>query len=249
MRELSLFTGGAGGALGTKLLGWQHRGYVEFNNYCQQIIRQRIKDGFLDEAPIFSDIRTFISDGYADSYQDLVDVVSAGFPCQPFSVAGKGEAENDPRNMWPETIDVIRRVRPKFAWLENVSNLITHEYIRTVFRDLAESGYESRWCVLSAGKLGASHLRERLWILSSNTECNTVQRWEVKTAERNKNPGKEQLSGLVQSGTWPTLPECKNVGADYGVAHRVDRLKAIGNGQVPAVVVAAWKLLSQDLIL
>tara|TARA_R100001377_G_scaffold83410_1_gene64876 strand:- start:324 stop:599 length:276 start_codon:yes stop_codon:yes gene_type:complete len=61
MKELSLFSGAGGGLLGTKLLGWEHCGYVEFNDYCQRVIAQRIDDGFLDEAPIFSDIKAFIS--------------------------------------------------------------------------------------------------------------------------------------------------------------------------------------------
>ena len=88
MKELSLFSGAGGGVLGTKLLGWEAIGYVEYNEYCQQVIAQRIEDGFLDEAPIFSDVRAFLSEGYAESYQGMVDVVTAGFPCQPFSIAG-----------------------------------------------------------------------------------------------------------------------------------------------------------------
>ncbi|HDZ62544.1 MAG TPA: hypothetical protein ENH40_05305 [Nitrospirae bacterium] len=80
VNELSLFSGAGGGLLGTKLLGWKHIGYVEFNEYCQKVIRQRIKDGILDEAPIFSDIRAFIDQGYAEAYQDMVDVLSGGLP-------------------------------------------------------------------------------------------------------------------------------------------------------------------------
>ena len=81
MRELSLFTGAGGGLLGTKLLGWRPVGYVENSEYCQRVIAARIRDGFLEEAPIFGDIRAFIGEGYAESYQGMVDVLSAGFPC------------------------------------------------------------------------------------------------------------------------------------------------------------------------
>ena len=87
MKELSLFSGAGGGVLGTQLLGWETIGYVEYNEYCQRVIRQRIEDGYLDEAPIFSDVNAFISEGYADAYKGMVGVISAGFPCQPFSVA------------------------------------------------------------------------------------------------------------------------------------------------------------------
>ena len=81
MKELSLFSGAGGGLLGTHhLLGWQTIGYVEYDDYCQKVLRQRIKDGLLDAAPIFGDIQGFISGGYAGSYAGMVDIVTAGFP-------------------------------------------------------------------------------------------------------------------------------------------------------------------------
>lgn len=167
MRELSLFSGGGGGLLATRwLLGWQTIGYVEINDYCQRIIQQRIRDGLLDEAPIFGDIRAFIDQGYAERYRGMVDVITAGFPCQPFSVSGKRKGKDDNRNMWPQTIECIRMVRPKYTFLENVPGLLTSGYIGTVLGDLAESGYDCRWRCLSAAELGAPHQRKRLWIIA-----------------------------------------------------------------------------------
>lgn len=165
---LSLFSGACGGDLGMQhLLGLQCRGYVEYDNYCQKVIRQRIKDGFLDSAPIFGDIREFISEGYAESYKGMVDVITAGFPCQPFSVAGKGKAERDDRNMWPETISVIRRIRPSIVFLENVPGLLSHEYAVTIFNDLTENGYEALPpLILGAYDVGAPHRRKRVWIMA-----------------------------------------------------------------------------------
>jgi len=89
MLELSLFSGAGGGLLGSKILGWKTVGMVEYDEYCQRVIMQRQADGLLDQCPVFGDVREFIRDGYAASYTGMVDVVSAGFPCQPFSVAGK----------------------------------------------------------------------------------------------------------------------------------------------------------------
>lgn len=77
MRELSLFTGIGGGLLGTKLLGWENIGYVEINEYCQRIIRARIDDGILNEAPIFTDVCEFVESGFADQYRGFADVVPA----------------------------------------------------------------------------------------------------------------------------------------------------------------------------
>jgi DNA (cytosine-5)-methyltransferase 1 len=75
MRELSLFSGAGGGLLGSHLLGWTPIGYVEWNDYCQRVIRQRIIDGILPNAPIFGDVRQFIQSGAASRYRGFVDVV------------------------------------------------------------------------------------------------------------------------------------------------------------------------------
>ena len=182
MNHLSLFTGAGGGELAFKYLIPEIKrtvGYVEFENYCQKVIRQRIKDGLLDAAPIFGDIRKFISEGYAEAYKGMVDVISAGFPCQEFSVAGKRKADKGSRNMWPGTIEVIRIVKPEIVYLENVPGLLSASsevdgitkrsvpYYGTILRELAEAGYNAKWTCLSAQAIGARHKRNRLWIYAS----------------------------------------------------------------------------------
>lgn len=179
---LSLFSGACGGDWGAqRLLGWKCKGYVEYEKYCQKIIKQRIKDGLLDAAPIFGDINNFISEGYAKSYKGMVIGITAGFPCQPFSVAGAKKGIDDQRNMWPQTIEVIRIIKPRYAFLENVPGLLSSKsgvdeitgrpisYLATIFRDLDEAGYNSVWQVLGASDVGAPHRRKRLWILAYTT--------------------------------------------------------------------------------
>ncbi len=253
MRELSLFSGAGGGLLGTKLLGWTHCGYVEYDDYCQRIIKQRIEDGLLDDAPIFGDIRAFIEEGYADSYSGMVDVVTGGFPCQPFSVAGKQAGADDPRNMWPATIDCIRRIQPKYAFLENVPGLISSGYFDTILGDLAESGYDAKWRVLSAAECGAPHKRDRLWIVATNVADAQQQRPQGGREERQatrptglrSGNGENENQGIrSDGGCWEVEPDVGRVA--HGVAARVDRLRALGNGQVPAVVAKAWELLTRD---
>jgi len=170
MRELSLFTGAGGGLLGTMLLGWEPVGYVEYDDYCQRVIAARIADGFLPAAPIFGDVRQFIQSGAAAEYRGFADVVTAGFPCQPFSLAGKQLGADDPRNMWPATLDTIRIVQPAWAFLENVPGLLSSGYFGRIVQDLAESGYDCRWRILSAAELGAPHKRDRLWIVAHAQE-------------------------------------------------------------------------------
>lgn len=167
MNELSLFSGAGGGLLGTKLLGWNPIGYVEWDDYCQRVIAQRIKDGFLPDAPIFGDIRAFASSGCAELYRGVTDVISAGFPCQPFSVAGKQKGADDERNMWPATAEVIGIVRPRFILLENVPGI--RGYLPVVVRDLRRLGYEvSRPLILGADDVGAPHRRKRIWIVAND---------------------------------------------------------------------------------
>jgi DNA (cytosine-5)-methyltransferase 1 len=169
MNELSLFSGVGGGLLASKyMLGWKTIGYVEWEDYPQRVLAQRIRDGLLDEAPIFGDIRTFVSEGYAERYRGMVDVVSGGFPCQPFSVAGRRKGESDTRNMWPATCEVIEIVKPKKVLLENVPGLISCGYIGDVLRDLSEIGYDAKWQTLSAKEVGACHKRDRFWIVADS---------------------------------------------------------------------------------
>lgn len=240
--ELSLFTGSGGGLLGTKLLGFRHIGYVERNEYCQRVIKQRIIDGLLDDAPIFGDIGAFIAGGYASAYSGMVDVLTAGFPCQPFSVAGKGLGADDEQNRWPETLECIRLVRPRGVLLENSANLLNHEYFGHILRGLAEIGYDAVWDVFSACMFGAPQTRKRVFVLAYPNGCH-VSSW----------------LGIQHQHHWPrTLPErhhralladwmetvSRNAGSGNGVANNVERLKAVGNGQVPIVVRNVFYALS-----
>lgn len=302
MNELALFAGAGGGLLGSKLLGWRAVCYVENDPYCVQVIQQRIRDGMLDDAPIWDDVRTF--DGRP--WSGCVDIVTGGFPCQPWSVAGKRAGELDERNLWPDTIRIVREVRPKWCLLENVPGLLSKPYVRRIFADLAESGYSVRWDCIPAAFVGAPHLRYRLWILAhadsertgeryySNSiegqlttirerrDCQDTQnesanidncgqnvpdanggRCEQRDTEKRGIPIADALSDVPDADKrqrnqqtktipakrnaiddvswWATEPELGRV-AD-GMANRVERLRAIGNGQVPAVVRAAWELM------
>ena len=166
MKHLSLFTGAGGGELGAVLLGWHTIGAVEWDEYCCKVLRQRQIDGCLEDFPIWNmDIRDFNA-RVAASYTGMVDVLSAGFPCQPFSVAGKRKGADDERNMWPATCDIIRITRPPYAFLENVPGLISCGYIGNILSDLAKIGYDAKWTCLSAADCGAPHKRERLWIVA-----------------------------------------------------------------------------------
>jgi len=170
MNHLGLFEGGGIPSLALKytIPDLVTIGYNDFDKYCCQIIEARIRDGILDDAPIFHcDIREF-NRTVAPLYAGKVDIITAGFPCQPFSVAGKKLGENDARNQWPATRDCLSIIQPRFALLENVPGLLAHEYTRRIFGELAEIGYDCEWYIASATGVGAPHLRKRVWILANS---------------------------------------------------------------------------------
>ena len=168
LNELSLFTGYGGFSLGLRLAGIETRcvGYVEKEPYCQELLRARIRDGLLDWAPIISDIRS------ADfrPMAGMVDVITAGFPCQPHSQAGLKRGAGDDRNLWPDTARIIGEVRPRYVLLENVPGIIANRYIGTVLGSLSELRYDAEWGIVSAADAGAPHLRKRWWCLATKMD-------------------------------------------------------------------------------
>lgn len=243
MRELSLFTGAGGGLLGTKLLGFKHVGYVEWNEYCQRVIASRIRDGHLDNAPIFGDIDAFINQGFAASYKGLVDVITGGFPCQPHSVAGRKLAGDDARDRWPSTREVIRQVQPRFCLLENVPGIVSNGYISRVLGDLASMGFNAEWGCIPAGAFGASHLRDRWWVLAYSRSLGQQGPWEPKQSFDSEAHKNWETSGIIDAFRKASLPYLCREHDD--MADGVDRLTALGNGQVPIVAASAWEILSE----
>ena len=234
--ELALFAGAGGGILGGKLLGWKTVCAVEINEYCRRVLMQRQNDGILEPFPIWDDVTSF----EGAPWRGLVDVVSGGFPCQDISLNGKGEGLAGERSgLWSEMARIIREVQPKFAFVEN-SPALTIRGLGVVLGDLAEMGFDAEWGCVSAADIGAPHRRERIWIVAYPT----MSRRKENVSGRNETeltlPGGV---GDVRRATrlWSDQPSVQR--ACDGVDHRVDRLKAIGNGQVPAVAETAWHLL------
>lgn len=276
MNELSLFTGAGGGLLGTHLLGWRPVGYVEWDDYCQRVIAARIRDGYLPAAPIFTDVREFAQSGAADQYRGIADVVTAGFPCQPFSIAGRQRAEGDERNMWPATADVIRRVRPKCVLLENVPGLLTCGYAGVVLADLAAMGYVGRYGCISAADTGARHKRDRWWVVAYADEEGQLQQAiprkekrlgfdfssenvaDAIEARQQNGQGRRQIAALTRYGAADNRSRQGRGFGEWppepGVDRMVDglspgldkRIAALGNAQVPRMVFAAFTLLSNQ---
>jgi len=133
--------------------------YVEGETYSASVLASKMEEGSLPKAPIWSNVRTF--DG--KPWRGKVSFLSGGFPCQPYSKAGKQLADKDPRDLWPDFARIISEVRPEFIFLENVANVVKWA-LPTVLEDLSEMGYDAAWCVVAASDVGAPHKRSR-WFL------------------------------------------------------------------------------------
>lgn len=303
MNELALFAGAGGGILGGVLTGFKTVCAVEWEPYAQAVLLARQADGHLERFPIWDDVKTF----NGAEWRGKIDIITAGFPCQPFSSAGKRKGEADSRNMWPDTARIIRNVAPRFALLENVPGLLNWDggrYFGEILGELSESGFDAVWKVISAAEIGAPHKRDRLWILAypscrrygmekgkiqagrdgtfnsgkhlahsggnaasgreeprSGGDGNDKQNdWNkvgyepsksgsglADTESQSEEPfgsrNEEAYSGPSLSGWWAVEPALGRVA--HGVAYRVDRLKAIGNGQVAGVAAKAFRILSE----
>jgi DNA (cytosine-5)-methyltransferase 1 len=228
---LALFAGAGGGILGGHLLGWRTVCAVERDPYAVGVLLARQNDGCLPAFPIWDDVSTF--DGRP--WRGRVDVVSGGFPCQDISAAGRGAGITGARSgLWGEMARIIREVRPRFVLVEN-SPMLTLRGLDVVLGDLAAMGFDAEWGVLGADDAGAPHERQRIWVVGSDAAGAQCKRRGVSERVRTKH------AVTCDTRWWSAEPDVDRVA--HGVAARVDRLRCIGNGQVPAVAALAWSIL------
>jgi len=246
VNELALFAGAGGGILGGHLLGWRTVCAVEWEPYAASVLVQRQNDGILPPFPIWDDVQTF--DG--KPWRGIVDVVSGGFPCQDISAAGKGAGIDGERSgMWQEMARIICEVRPRYAFIEN-SPMLTTRGLDVVLSDLASMGFDARWGVLGADDIGACHRRERIWILAHSNRNGLESNRQVgntKTARRSQRSWSSKQTPIPICSQIQHENAVGSVRDSDDVAARVDRLKAIGNGQVSRVAATAFRLLTEGL--
>ncbi len=160
MTHLSLFTGIGGIDLAAEWAGFETVAMVERDKFCQQVLAKRFPN-----VPIYDDVTTF--DGY--KYEKEIDLLSAGFPCQPHSLAGKRKASGDERDLWGEVVRILGETKPRFFLGENVPGLLTSEsgrFFGKILNDLESLGYCVGWATYGAKGIGAVHRRNRVFIIA-----------------------------------------------------------------------------------
>jgi len=251
--------------------------YCEREAYVQAVLVKAMEEGRMDTAPIWSDLATFP----AESFRGKVDGITCGYPCQPFSSAGKREGQDDDRHLWPKLREHINTIGVRWVFAENVEGHITLG-LSTVISDLEEDGYKVATGIFSAEEVGAPHRRKRVFILGYSSSVGSCgggeneNRFESEvfgsrsedvavaasreSRESQTRDGRSSVVGGSEETQWPARPGQEQYGwepsrtvitglggVSNGTAHRIDRLRLLGNGVVPQTAELAFKTLIKQL--
>ena len=205
LNVLDLFSGIGGFSLGLEATGgFETKAFCELDKYCKSVLKKHWPD-----TRQYDDIKELTYDKLRSDGIDTIDIITGGYPCQPFSVAGKQKGTEDKRHLWPEYFRLVKECRPTWVIGENVSGHIKLG-LDQVIEDLESEGYATRTFSISASSIGANHQRERIWIVA-NSKCNDNlqkksrvdgEEKEVQREHRENNSTSRQSSGT--SSVWET---------------------------------------------
>ena len=250
LTHLDLFSGIGGFSLAAEAAGWRTVGFAETDDYASKVLKRHWPD-----VPNYGDVRAVPA--------RPVGLVTGGFPCQPFSLAGKQRGAEDDRYLWPEMLSAIQRCRPAWVLGENVPGLIRMG-LDTVLSDLEGEGYACRTFAIPAVSVGAWHRRERVWIVAYRESDRRGQGNEDAGGRREgtmpwQEPGFGDGGGTVADAErsmrdgWPDEPQREAEGGAAlgrhcgwesepnvdrvvnGPPNRTHRLRCLGNAIVPQV--------------
>ena len=235
MKVLDLFSGIGGFSVGLEAAGMQTAAFCEIDPFCQEILRKH-----WPETPLYSDIHTLNKEVLQNDGIHTIDVICGGFPCQPYSIAGRKKGTQDDRDLWPAMFRLIQELKPTWVIGENVANFTNMAFSRTKI-DMESAGYQVQPFIIPACAVGAPHRRNRIWILaySDGERLEEARPEQQATRDRGK---------IANSFTWyrnikrigdyfnhPSLPQPLVCRGRDGIPRRVDRLRALGNAVVPQI--------------
>ena len=236
----SLFSGIGGLDLGLERAGMKVIWQSEIDPYCCKVLKKH-----WPEVPNHGNIKEI-------NWQEIQkpNIIAGGYPCQPFSLAGKRKGTEDPRHLWPYVLHAISSIQPAYAILENVPGHLTMGGAQ-VIGELAEFGYDAEWRVVSAAGMGAPHLRKRLIIVAYPNESwrkhsDTQRSARAALSQRHEVFKSIEPSHCISrtSKHWVHEPNVGRV-AD-GIPNRVDRLRGLGNAVVPQVAEYIGRLVMEQ---
>lgn len=231
LTHLSLFSGIGGLDLAAEWAGLTTVGQCEWADYPTQVLERHWPD-----VPRWRDIRTLDKESfYERTGLTTVDIISGGFPCQPFSIAGKQQGKEDERYMWPEMLRVIKELEPAWIIGENVENAV-RMVADDIMYDMEGIGYETGAFVVSAYSSGAWYKGNRIFIVAaSNDRCGAVRRNIQLSADAESlqcwNDNGRGTPELNPRKRWQE--QSRPYGVADGISDRVDRIKCLGNAVNP----------------
>lgn len=227
MNHLSLFSGIGGLDLAAEMAGFKTVGQCELADYPTKVLEKHWPD-----VPRWRDIRTLTGESFYDKTGlRTVDVISGGFPCQPFSVAGKRRGKEDDRYLWPEMLRVIQELRPTWIVGENVSGLV-RDALGDILESLEKIDYYARAYTFTAEECGALFKGERIAIVAASNDRGAFVRRNSQFQTDGKVKGRRGdnrgRTSKLNSGKWWEI-KSRPYGVADGVPYRVDRLRCLGN--------------------
>ena len=202
MNVLDLFSGIGGFSLGLERAGMKTIAFCEKDKFCQKVLKKHWPD-----VPVFEDIAKL----KGEMIHETIDLICGGFPCQPFSVAGKRKGKEDNRHLWPEMFRIIQETNPSWVIGENVAGIINLE-LEQVCTDLEGEGYEVQPFIIPACAVNAPHRRDRIWIIANaagkrcyNRANNRQERYILRDknwdAKKSKSERKRRKCGIGEINT------------------------------------------------
>lgn len=225
VRHLDLFSGIGGFALAARMVGGiETVGFCEIDPWARMVLAQNFPG-----VPIHHDVKTLNPKNYG-----RIDLITGGYPCQPFSVAGEQRRENDERHLWPNMRDAIADARPRWVLAENVAGHIAMG-LDEVLSDLEALGYSAGATVLPACAVGAIHRRDRVWITAHDSRVGIPWNESQEIQGQRLLQGSENGGGIAGIAGMPALSAPRLCRASDGLPYWMDRLKGLGNAIVPQV--------------
>lgn len=235
MKVGSLFSGIGGFDLGLERAGFSIEWQVEIDEFCQRILAKH-----WPHVTRYGDIRAVDW-----STVEPIDLLCGGFPCQDLSCSGKraGLREGTRSGLWFEYLRAIRHLRPRYILVENVTGLLDNHALGRVLGDLATSGYDAEWQVLSACMFGAPHTRERVFLVAYPTGAIPQRGLPWGEVEGFATPRVVDQDEAWDSREGKAEIESALLGVSDEVPYRVDRIKGLGNAIVPAIAENIGKMI------
>ena len=199
MKTLDLFSGIGGFSYGLEQVGFKTVAFCEMDKYCKLVLQKHWKG-----VKIYNDVKELKGEEIIKEH-GTIDLVTGGFPCQPFSIAGSRKGTNDNRHLWPEMFRIIKELKPRWIIGENVRNIISIQdgmVFENVCTDLEGEGYEVRAFNIPAAGIGAPHKRERIWIVAnSRRTLRERSKFQGENANESKQENADQFERSSSTST------------------------------------------------